>query len=209
MVKHMTRNILEEVKRELNLICGSDSDKYPVHILWRQNHCSICTGEGTLQEVFSECTVWWKLLIVVLSVEFGWGLFCFLLTLSNTKSIAALPCEVEGAVMLSTVNVVPITKCVGELSVTIIVKQIHSILILTKDSAYTDGLSLAHGTPRNHIWPFTADNQGLLLSHKQPSLCPPLMVFIHLALWEMITSVSQITLGSLNSELPGWFWDPR
>ena len=117
MVKHMTRNTLEEVKRELNLICGSDSDKYPVHILWRQNHCSIFTVEGTLQEVFSECTVWWKLLIVVLSVEFGWGLFCFLLTLSSTKSIAALPCEVEGAVMLSTVNAVPITKCVGELSV--------------------------------------------------------------------------------------------
>ena len=70
-------------------------------------------------------------------------------------TFAALAFQVEDALLSTFPHSVFLSlKCADEHSDTSMATQMHSMVIHSIDSEYIEGLSVTHGTPRNHIWIF-------------------------------------------------------
>ena len=176
VIELVTRNILEEVKRELNLICNGNSEKYPAASCKEIYECNATAPSG---HYWIRNSTGGTLQVYCLmetpncgDIRGGWMRAAYInmregadscpegLTTYTPSSKRICSSSLSGggcSSVIYPVNGVPITKVCGRaLGYQHRDTDAFNSDATPIDSAYTDGLSVTHGTPRNHIWTFTA-----------------------------------------------------
>ena len=176
VIELMTKNILEEVRRELNLICNGDSETYPADSCKEIYECNATAPSGTYWIRNSTGGTFQAYCLMETpncgEIRGGWMRAAYMnmregahscpegLTTYNpgSKRLCSSSLSSGGCTsVIYPVNGIPITKVCGRaLGYQHRDTDAFNSGTLTIDSAYTDGLSVTHGTVRNHIWTFTA-----------------------------------------------------
>ena len=176
VIEQMMREILEDVRRELNLICNGDSEKYPAASCKEVYDCNstapsgnywIRNSTGGILQVYCLMETpncgdtrggWMRAAYINMrggATTCPEGLTTYTPS-SKRLCSSSLPSGGCSSVIYPVYGV-PITKVCGRaLGYQHRDTDAFNSAALPIDSDYTDGLSVTHGTPRNHIWTFTA-----------------------------------------------------
>lgn len=176
VIEQLKRDILEEVRRELNLTCNGDNEIYPAGSCKDIHKCDptapsgyywISTTSGPAQ-VFCQMNTsscgnitggWMRAAHIDMTNENNTRPQELSYTAVNsTRMCRTAHTNASCNSIIFSTHMLPYTEVCGRArgyqfaSPDGFINQGHTSL----DSNYVDGLSLTHGNPRNHIWTFVA-----------------------------------------------------
>ena len=177
VIEQVTRNILHQLRRELNLICNGDSEMYPATSCREIYDCNSTTPSGyywirnatgdAIQVYFLMETTdcgdtrggWMKAASINMTDRANScpeGLTTYFPS-ENKRLCSSILSNGGCSSVIYPVHGVSITKVCGRaLGYQYRDTDAFNLGVHPIDSDYVEGVSLTYGTPRNHIWTFAA-----------------------------------------------------